>query len=92
MQKQVIQKLHKNFEDYRHENDGVEYWFARDLQQLLEYQKWDNFKKVIEKAKIACINSKQQVPDHFPDVGKMVSIGSGAEKEIPDIMFNYQER
>jgi len=87
MQKQLVQKLHKNFEDYLNENDGVEYWLARDLQKLLEYSKWDNFKKVIEKAKQSCKNSKQQPSDHFADVGKTIKMPKGAEKEIDDIML-----
>ena len=51
MQKTIIQKLHKCFEDYCHEEDGTEYWLARKLQVLLEYSEWRNFEKVIEKAK-----------------------------------------
>lgn len=87
MQKNIIEKLHKNFEDYRREQNGVEYWLARELQGLLEYTDWRNFEKVIEKAKLACNNSKLEVSNHFVDVNKMVSIGSGAEKEIFDIML-----
>jgi DNA-damage-inducible protein D len=60
---------------------------ARDLQHLLEYTKWDNFLGVISKAKTACEISGESIDDHFADVGKMVSIGSGAEKEIPDLML-----
>jgi DNA-damage-inducible protein D len=57
------------------------------LQQLLGYSKWENFSKMIEKAKESCQNAGQGVSDHFPDVGKMVKIGSGAEKEIEDILL-----
>ena len=87
MEKEIIQKLHKNFNDYSQEYDGIEFWFARDLQTLLGYTKWENFIKVIEKAKIACENSSQQIVDHFPDVSKMVTLGSGSEREIDDIML-----
>lgn len=66
---------------------GVEYWLARDLQQLLGYTKWDNFIKVINKAKIACDLSGNLVKDHFADVGKMVSLGSGSQREIQDIVL-----
>lgn len=87
MEKQLITSLHKSFEDAVHEQEGVEFWYARELMGLLEYTKWDNFKQVIEKAKTACQNSGQSVVDHFPDVGKMVEIGSGAQKTVDDYML-----
>ena len=77
MEKQLITKLHKNFEGYAHENNGVEFWYARELQELLGYSDWKNFEKIIAKAKIACENAKEVVTDHFSDVGKMVWLGSG---------------
>ena len=55
---------------------------ARDLQHLLGYTKWDNFVKVFSKAKTACDTAGHNVTDHFAAVGKMVSIGSGTEREI----------
>ncbi len=86
MKQEIIQKLHKSFDDYAQKTeDGLEFWFARDLQILLGYDKWENFKKVIDKAKIACQNSGQDISDHFPDVGKMVDLGSQAKREIKDI-------
>jgi len=88
MKTSIIHSLTENFESYAHKtSNGVEFWMARDLQHLLAYTKWDNFQGVISKAKTACELSEQQVNDHFADVGKMVTIGSGAEKEIPDIML-----
>ncbi|MFT6845645.1 MAG: DNA-damage-inducible protein D [Flavobacteriales bacterium] len=88
METSIIHSLTNNFESHANQTtDGVEFWMARDLQHLLNYSKWDNFQAVISKAKTACELSEQQVVDHFADVGKMVSIGSGAEKEIPDIML-----
>ena len=69
----------------RIDDDGVEFWFARDLQPLLGYQRWDTFAEVIQKAMEACRSSSQESADHFSDVRKMVSIGSGAEREIEDI-------
>lgn len=85
MKSDIIIQLHKNFEDYAHQIDGEEFWFARDLQGLLGYAKWENFAKVIDKAKIACQTAGHSITDHFPDVRKMVDIGSGAEREIDDI-------
>ncbi len=86
MKHEIVQKLHKNFNDYAQETeDGLEFWFARDLQVLLGYNQWKNFQKVIDKAKIACRNSGLVVDDQFADVGKMIVAGKGAEREIDDI-------
>ena len=88
MEKQLINSLTNSFEEASHKtNEGIEFWFARDLQHLLGYTKWENFKNVINKAKTACEVSGYDILDHFPDVGKMVEIGSGAKKEIDDIML-----
>jgi DNA-damage-inducible protein D len=88
MKKDTVYKLTENFEDFLHiTEDGVEFWLARDLQHLLGYGKWDNFQNVISKAKTACEISGQNIADHFADVGKMVDIGSGAQKEIDDVML-----
>jgi len=77
------------FENIKNINEyGQEFWYARDLQQVLDYTKWTNFEKVIIKAKTACENSKINVHDHFADVGKMVQLGSGSEREIDDIMLS----
>lgn len=88
MKSNLIKSLTDNFESNSHKTDeGVEFWLARDLQHLLEYSKWDNFQNVISKAKTACELSGEDISNHFADVGKMVSIGSGTEKEITDIML-----
>jgi len=87
MEKDIITKLNKLFEEYAYEQDGVEYWLARELQELLEYTQWRNFLNVIEKAKVACENSGNTIADHFADVSKMVKIGSGAEREQDDFML-----
>lgn len=70
------------------DDDGVEYWSARDLQKALEYQKWGNFIKVIEKAKISCNSSNVNVSDHFADVGKTIAMPKGATKDIEDMMLS----
>lgn len=88
MKKDIVYKLTENFEDFLHKTeDGIEFWLARDLQHLLGYGKWDNFQNVISKAKTACEITGQDIADHFADVGKMVEIGSGAQKEIDDVML-----
>lgn len=88
MKKEIIKRLTSDFESYSNlTKNEIEFWFARDLQYLLGYSKWDNFLKVITKAKISCETAGHQVPDHFADVGKMVKIGSGTEREIKDFML-----
>ena len=87
MDKEIITKLKKSFEDYANENEGLEFWFARDLQVLLDYNDWRNFINVIEKAKISCKNSGQEVGDHFVDVNKTIAMPKGASKEIDDLML-----
>ena len=87
MKRELVVKLHGDFEQLiQHEQDsGVEFWLARDLQGLLGYAKWENFFKVIEKARSACQNAGYSVSDHFLDVRKMVDIGSGAQRPLDDI-------
>lgn len=87
MEKELISRLHKNFEDCAHEKDGVEFWYARELQTLLGYDEWRNFEKVIEKAKTACEKAKQKPSDHFVGVNNMVDVGSGAQREVSDLML-----
>ncbi|MCL6258448.1 DNA damage-inducible protein D [Aquiflexum sp. TKW24L] len=87
MKFQEIKNLFTQFESASSEIEGVECWRARELQKLLGYNKWENFEKVIQKAKSACEIAGELISNHFPDVRKMVSIGSGAEKEIDDILL-----
>lgn len=88
MEQQQIQSLTAMFEGHsQRTEDGVEYWLARDVQHLLGYGKWDNFTSVISKAKTACEVSGHEVSDHFADVGKMVELGSGSQREIDDVML-----
>jgi DNA-damage-inducible protein D len=87
MEKDTIKKLNKQFEDYAYEQDGTEYWLARELQELLEYTQWRNFENVISKAKIACENSGNAISDHFADVSKTIAMPKGAVKDVPDIML-----
>jgi DNA-damage-inducible protein D len=85
MKKEQIQQLFEQFENACYDYNGIECWSARELQSILGYSKWDNFLNVIEKAKKACENAGLALSDHFADVGKMVVIGSGTERQIEDI-------
>ena len=88
MESDIINILVNDFESASNKtDDGVEFWFARELQHLLGYSKWDNFKKVILKAKIACEVSQQSTLDHFPDIGKTIQMPKNATKQIDDIML-----
>lgn len=87
MKKDEIQALFRSYESAVYVIDGTESWSARELCALLGYQQWRNFVNVIEKAKESCDNAGQLVVDHFADVSKMVTLGSGAEREVDDIML-----
>ena len=87
MKKEEILALFEEFEQAACEVSQVECWSARDLQKLLGYSLWQNFSKVINKAKEACENVGQSLSDHFIDVNKKVELGSGAIREIDDIML-----
>lgn len=88
MQNDLIHTMTESFEGHAQATEsGVECWLARDVQYLLGYTKWDNFLNVISKARTACEVSGHSVPDHFADVGKMVDLGSGSQREISDIML-----
>ncbi len=88
MEIQIIHSLTDNFEAFSHKTEeGIEFWLARDLQQLLGYTEWRNFTKVILKSKTACELSGQQIDNHFVDINKTIQMPKGATKEIDDIML-----
>lgn len=87
MKKEDIQALFQNFEDAVCTIDDTECWSARDMQKLLGYSLWQNFTNVINKAKTACENVGQLISDHFIDVNKKVDLGSGAQREVDDVML-----
>ncbi len=87
MKSEEIKNLFVQFEAASAEIEGIECWSARELQELLGYNKWENFENVIQKAKSACINAGEQVVDHFPDVRKTIPMPKGAEKDINDILL-----
>ena len=75
----------ETFEDIKHiDENGIEFWYARELQSVLNYKEWRKFENVINKAKESCKNSDINVFDHFVDVDKMVQIGSGAQRKQKD--------
>jgi len=88
MEKQLISRLKLSFDEIAHKtDDGIEYWLARELQAVLGYAQWRRFSEVIERAKIACETSGFSISDHFANVGKMVDIGSGAARDVGDVML-----
>ncbi|KAA6324656.1 hypothetical protein EZS27_026042 [termite gut metagenome] len=87
MRQQEIKELLERFEATVRKFEGVECWSARELQSLLGYTKWENFSKAIEKAKESCTQAGLEPADHFPDVRQMVPLGSGAEREVDDILL-----
>ena len=81
----VIDKTNKSFEDIKHiDENGVEFWYARELMPILQYSNWQNFEKIIDKAKISCKNSGISVFEHFIDVNKLSKRANNAEVEIKD--------
>lgn len=85
MEKELIGQLHNSFEGVAQREEDVEYWYARDLQNLLGYNEWRNFLQVINKAKQACSNSGHPIQDHFVDVNKMISLGKGGQREVDEV-------
>ena len=85
MKSELILELFEKFEIAGYLYNNIECWSARELQEIFAYSKWDNFLKVIDKAKTSCANAGENISDHFADLGKMVSLGSGSKREINDI-------
>ncbi len=82
---EIKEYTEKIFEDIKHIDDnGNEYWLARELQETLEYTQWRRFENVIDKAKVTCENSNIKIYDHFADIGKMVDIGSNTKRITKD--------
>ena len=89
MKREKIVELHAEFEEIvrRDDDSDIEFWMARDLLPLLGYRTWRNFEPVIEKAVKACEVSGYAAEDHFARVRTMVNIGSGAQRDVDDIML-----
>ena len=75
----------KTFEDIKHiDENGIEFWYARELMPILQYSKWQNFEKILDKAKISCENSDISVFEHFTDVSKLSKRANNADVMIKD--------
>ena len=87
--KEVTSYSQKTFESIKHiDENGNEFWYARELQVALEYTEWRNFEKSVKRAKEACTASGFVETDHFVGVNKMVNLGSGSQREINDIKLS----
>lgn len=87
MERETVTKLSKTFEEYVYDQDGVEFWLARELQELLGYADWRNFLNAVDKAKESCKSTGEKVSDHFVDVTKTIPMPKGATKAVADIML-----
>lgn len=82
MKKSQSNELFEKLENIRNEIEGVEYWSARDLQELFSYQEWRSFEKAIQKAMISCENASEKVENHFVESNKMVEIRSKTTRTL----------
>ncbi len=85
MKKEQITELLQCFEEARYDHQGVECWSARELQSILGYARWENFRLAVDRARKACEGSGAAVMDHFRDITKMVTVGSGASRSVGDM-------
>lgn len=89
MSQDLMKYSDQTFEDIKHiDEDGQEFWYARELQRVLEYAQWRYMKEAVERARLACENSGLNPDNHFAEVRKMVPIGSGAERAVEDYMLS----
>jgi len=85
METTQLKVLYKTLDDIKHTENGIEFWYARELYPILGYTKWENFETAIGRAKEACEKSGGDIISHFPDVRKIVKMGMGLEKEVGDV-------
>lgn len=87
MEKRIIELYRRKFDDIRHEADGIEYWYARELMKLLDYVQWRSFDNAINKAMISCENNGNVAEDHFSRFNNTIEVGNGALREVEDYML-----
>ena len=91
MEKNKIATLKRSFDEIAHtpvdDSDSVDYWYARELQQLLGYSRWEDFERAVQRGISACENTGVPVENHFREVPKMVRLGSGSHREVRDYML-----
>src|SRR5690349_9229169 len=85
MKMELVEELFRKFEEACYVYEDLECWSARELQEIFEYTEWRNFTKVVDKAKISCKAAGAAIEDHFVDINKMITLGSGAERELQDV-------
>ena len=87
-----VENYNKNiFENIKHiDEEGNEYWYARELQKVLEYTKWQNFNKVVNLSMITCKANNLNILDHFTDVSKVLKVGNGANQNIKDYKLSRE--
>lgn len=87
--KEIIKQHYESFESIRHfDEEGNEFWYARELAFVLEYSQYRHFQPVIDRSREACKNSGYPASDHFEDILQMVEIGSGAKRSVPDVRLS----
>ena len=87
--KEIVTYSQQTFENIKHtDENGTEFWYARELQTALEYAQWRRFQESIVRAKTACEASGLDVEDHFANVGKMITLAKGAQREIADVKLS----
>lgn len=92
MKANEIQELFNSFESIAIDYNGVECCSTRELYPVLGYAKWERFKEALAHAKDSCLNAGEPISDHFADVGKMVTIGPGTQRQIDDVMLTRYAR
>ena len=89
MDRKIVMNLKNQFDGIIHiiQDTEIEFWYAREIMELLGYERWENFSNIILKAIQSCKLSGIEESDHFREVTKMITAGKGAKREINDYMF-----
>ena len=87
MEKRTIELYRKKFDDIRHESQGIEYWYARELMKLLDYVQWRNFENAVNRAMISCENNGNLIVNHFSKINSTIEVGNGAHRQVEDYML-----